>query len=111
MAAMSSNHLKTVTCSTFASRPDVWVRLSQRARRLMTWGVTATHDSANLRPARWLVALRRTRLVLGAAAVAFGALWMLGTIAAAPARAGFPAVRGGARVLSGDTQQRARSLG
>ena len=58
----------------------------------MTRGVTATYDSANLRRARWRVALRRTRLVLVAAAVAFGALWMLGTIAAAPALVGFAAI-------------------
>src|SRR5947207_12902540 len=92
IAAMSPNHHKTIACSTFASRPHVRVRLSQPARRLMTWGVTATHDSANLQPARWLVVLRRTRLVLVAAAVAFGALWMLGTIAAAPALVGFAAI-------------------
>src|SRR5436309_12752753 len=92
IAATSSAHLKTVTCSTSASRPHVRVRLSQLALRLMTWGVTATHDSANLQPARWLVVLRRTRLVLVAAAVAFGALWMLGTIAAAPALVGFAAI-------------------
>src|SRR5262249_60952449 len=87
MRAMSSNHLKTVTCSTFASRLDRGVRLSQPARRLMTWGVTATHDSASLRPSRWIFALRRTRLVLIAAAVALRVLWMLGTISAGAAAA------------------------
>jgi two-component system, OmpR family, phosphate regulon sensor histidine kinase PhoR len=51
--------------------------------------MTATHDSGATRPARWLHGLKRTRLVLAAAAVAFGALWLLGAIAAGPALAGF----------------------
>src|SRR6266436_6442952 len=51
--------------------------------------MTATHDSGATRPARWLHGLKRTRLVLAAAALAFGALWLLGAIAAAPALAGF----------------------
>src|SRR5438445_12352504 len=104
IAAMSPNHHKTIACSTFASRPHVRVRLSQPARSLMTWGVTATHDSANLRHARWRVALRRTRLVLVAAAVAFGALWMLGTIAAAPALVGFAAIAAAALLASVNTE-------
>src|SRR5436853_494057 len=36
----------------------------------MTRGVTATHDSGSLRASRWFPSLRRTRLVLGAAAIA-----------------------------------------
>src|SRR5947209_2885395 len=51
--------------------------------------MTATHDSGATRPARWLDGLKRTRFVLAAAALAFGALWLLGAIAAAPALAGF----------------------
>ena len=51
--------------------------------------MTATHDSGATRPARWLHGLKRTRLVLAAAALAFGALWLFGTIAAGPALAGF----------------------
>src|SRR5215831_10971100 len=51
--------------------------------------MTATHGSGATRPARWLHGLKRTRLVLAAAAVAFGALWLLGAIAAGPALAGF----------------------
>src|SRR5262249_60483856 len=51
--------------------------------------MTATHDSGATRPARWLHGLKRTRLVLAAAAVAFGALWLLGAIAWGPALAGF----------------------
>src|SRR2546422_2068867 len=51
--------------------------------------MTATHDSGATRPARWLHGLKRTRLVLAAAALAFGALWLLGAIAAGPALAGF----------------------
>src|SRR5260221_8617990 len=51
--------------------------------------MTATHDSGPPRPARWLDGLKRTRFVLAAAALAFGALWLLGAIAAAPAPAGF----------------------
>src|SRR6266480_1651225 len=70
----------------------------------MTWGVTATHESAKLRRARWLVPLRRTRLVLVAAAVAFGALWMLGTIAAAPALVGFAAIAAAALLASVNTE-------
>src|SRR5438876_10468247 len=110
IAAMSPNHHKTIACSTFASRPHVRVRLSQPARRLMTWSVTATHDSANLGPARWRVALRRTRLVLVAAAVAFGALWMLGTIAAAPALVGFAAIAAAALLASVNTRGSAGAL-
>src|SRR5215469_4610817 len=49
----------------------------------------ATHDSGATRPARWLDGLKRTRFVLAAAALAFGALWLLGAIHAAPALAGF----------------------
>src|SRR5215470_7236845 len=45
--------------------------------------MTATHDSGATRPARWLHGLKRTRLVLAAAAVALGA------IAWGPALAGF----------------------
>ena len=51
--------------------------------------MTATHDSGATRPARWLDGLKRTRFVLAAAALAFGALWLLGAIHAAPALAGF----------------------
>src|SRR6478672_5362152 len=51
--------------------------------------MTATHDSGATRPARWLDGLKRARFVLAAAALAFGALWLLGAIAAAPALAGF----------------------
>src|SRR5258708_10218038 len=51
--------------------------------------MTATHDSGAPRPARWLDGLKRTRFVLAAAALAFGALWLLGAMAAAPALAGF----------------------
>ena len=51
--------------------------------------MTATHDSGATRPARWLHGLKRTRLVLAAAVLAFGALWLLGAIAAGPALAGF----------------------
>src|SRR5260370_5953666 len=51
--------------------------------------MTGTHDSGAPRPARWLDGLKRTRFVLAAAALAFGALWLLGAIAAAPALAGF----------------------
>src|SRR5260370_8230397 len=47
------------------------------------------HDGGAPRPARWLDGLKRTRFVLAAAALAFGALWLLGAIAAAPALAGF----------------------
>src|SRR5260221_4316361 len=51
--------------------------------------MTATHDAGAARPAPWLDGLKRTRFVLAAAALAFGALWLLGAIAAAPALAGF----------------------
>src|SRR5258707_13245003 len=51
--------------------------------------MTATHDSGATRPARWLDGLKRARFVLAAAALAFGALWLLGAVAAAPALAGF----------------------
>src|SRR5262247_2750808 len=51
--------------------------------------MTATHDSGATRPARWLHGLKRTRFVLAVAALAFGALWLLGAIAAGPALAGF----------------------
>jgi two-component system, OmpR family, phosphate regulon sensor histidine kinase PhoR len=51
--------------------------------------MTATHDSGSVRPSRWLPGLKRARLVLAAAAVAFGALWALDAIAAGPALAGF----------------------
>src|SRR6516164_5821192 len=51
--------------------------------------MTATHDSGATRPARWLDGLKRARFVLAAAALAFGALWLLGAIAAGPALAGF----------------------
>src|SRR5262249_52435403 len=51
--------------------------------------MTATHDSGATRPARWLQGLKRTRFVLAAAVLAFGALWLLGAIAAGPALAGF----------------------
>jgi two-component system phosphate regulon sensor histidine kinase PhoR len=51
--------------------------------------MTATHDSRTAQPSRWLPGLKRARLVLAAAAVAFGALWALGAIAAGPAVAGF----------------------
>src|SRR5262249_27055769 len=101
---MSSNHLKTMTCRTFASRAGGWVRLSQAARSLMTLGVTATHDSASLRPSRWIFALRRTRLLLIAAAVAFGVLWMLGTIAAVPALVGFAAIAAAALIVAVNTE-------
>src|SRR5262249_25641620 len=49
--------------------------------------MTATHDSGATRPARWLHGLKRTRFVLAAAVLAFGALWPLGAIAAGPAAA------------------------
>jgi two-component system, OmpR family, phosphate regulon sensor histidine kinase PhoR len=55
-------------------------------------GVTATHDSGRLGPGRWFAGLKRTRLVLAAAAVAFGTLWALGAIAAGPALGGFALV-------------------
>src|SRR2546430_8666346 len=51
--------------------------------------MSATQDGGATRPARWLDWLKRTRFVLAAAAFAFGALWLLGAIAAAPALAGF----------------------
>src|SRR5258708_19202961 len=51
--------------------------------------MTAPDDGGRPRPARWLDGLKRTRFVLAAAALAFGALWLLGAIAAAPALAGF----------------------
>ena len=51
--------------------------------------MTATHDSGATRPARWLHGLKRTRFVLAATVLAFGALWLLGAIAAGPALAGF----------------------
>src|ERR1700704_748658 len=51
--------------------------------------MTATHDSRTVQPSRWLPGLKRARLALAAAAVAFGALWALGAIAAGPAFAGF----------------------
>jgi len=70
----------------------------------MTWGVTATHDSASLRPSRWIFALRRTRLVLIAAAVALGVLWMLGTIAAVPALVGFAAIAAAALIVAVNTE-------
>jgi two-component system, OmpR family, phosphate regulon sensor histidine kinase PhoR len=76
----------------------------------MTLGVTATHDSASLGPTRWLFALRRTRLVLIAAAIAFGALWMLGTIAAAPALAGFAAIAAVALLAAVNTEAAPASL-
>src|SRR5262249_12939669 len=44
--------------------------------------MTAPHDSGAPRPARWLHGLKRTRFVLAVAALAFGALWLLGAIAA-----------------------------
>src|SRR5262245_15926993 len=93
-----------------ASRAGVWVRLSQPARSLMTLGVTATHDSASLGPTRWLFALRRTRLVLIAAAVAFGVLWMVGMIAAAPALAGFAALAAAALMAAVNTEAAPASL-
>src|SRR5262249_4581147 len=81
-----------------------WGSLSQPARRLMTWGVTATHDSASLRPSRWIFALSRTGLVLVAAAVALGVLWMLGTIAAVPALVGFAAIAAAALIVAVNTE-------
>src|SRR2546430_14398209 len=51
--------------------------------------MSATQDGGATRPARWLDWLKRTRFVLAAAAFAFGALWLLGAIAAGPALAGF----------------------
>ncbi|HYU68954.1 MAG TPA: hypothetical protein VEL09_06440, partial [Burkholderiales bacterium] len=54
--------------------------------------MTATHDSGRLGPGRWFAGLKRTRLVLAAAVLAFGALWALGAIAAGPALAGFALV-------------------
>src|SRR5262249_61022393 len=51
--------------------------------------MSAPQDSGAPRPARWLDGLKRTRFVLAAAALAFGALWLLGAIHAAPALAGF----------------------
>jgi two-component system, OmpR family, phosphate regulon sensor histidine kinase PhoR len=48
--------------------------------------------------------------VLVAAAVAFGALWMLGTIAAAPALAGFAAIAAAALIATVNTQAAPASL-
>ena len=56
--------------------------------------MTATHDSANVGRSRWLYGLKRMRLVLAAAAIAFAGLWALGAIAAGPALASFALIAG-----------------
>src|SRR5262249_2820989 len=66
---------------------------------------TATHDSGATRPARWLHGLKRTRFVLAAAVLAFGALWLLGAIAAGPALAGFAPLAAGGPVATGPARQ------
>jgi two-component system, OmpR family, phosphate regulon sensor histidine kinase PhoR len=56
--------------------------------------MTATHDGESLRPSRWVYGLKRTRLVLAAAAIVFIGLWALGAIAAGAALAGFVLIAG-----------------
>ena len=70
----------------------------------MTRRVTATHDSGRLRASRWLPGLKRTRLVLAAAAVAFAALWALGAIAPATAVAGFALVAAAILIATAKSQ-------
>ena len=60
--------------------------------------MTATHDSVPV--GRWVERLRRVRLVLVAAAIAFAGLWMLDAIAALPALAGFVLVAAAALIAS-----------
>ena len=60
--------------------------------------MTATHDS--VRVGRWVERLRRMRLVLVAAAIAFAGLWMLDAVAALPALAGFVLVAAAALIAS-----------
>src|SRR6476659_1417272 len=60
--------------------------------------MTATHDSVPV--GRWVERLRRMRLVLVAAAIAFAGLWMLDAIAALPALAGFLLVAAAALITS-----------
>ena len=60
--------------------------------------MTATHDSVPV--GRWVERLRRVRLVLVAAAIAFAGLWMLDAIAALPALAGFALVAAAALIAS-----------
>src|SRR5262245_45623937 len=59
--------------------------------------MTASHDSGGIRRGRWLVSLGRMRFLLIVAAVVFAGLWAAGSLAAAPALAGFVLV--GAAVL------------
>ena len=60
--------------------------------------MTATHDSVPV--GRWVERLRRVRLVLVAAAIAFAGLWMVDAIAALPALAGFVLVAAAGLIAS-----------
>jgi two-component system phosphate regulon sensor histidine kinase PhoR len=62
--------------------------------------MTATHDSSEIRSSRWLYGLKRTRPVLGAAAIVFAALWALGAITAAPAVIGFALIAAAALIAT-----------
>jgi two-component system phosphate regulon sensor histidine kinase PhoR len=70
----------------------------------MSRGVTATHDSGSLRASRWFPGLWRIRLLLAAAAVAFGALWALGDIAPGTAVAGFALVAAAILIATANSQ-------
>ncbi len=62
--------------------------------------MTATHDSSEIRSSRWLHGLKRTRHVLGAAAIVFAALWALGAITVAPAVVGFVLIAAAALIAT-----------
>ena len=66
--------------------------------------MTATHDSGSLRASRWFPGLWRIRLLLAAAAVAFGALWGLGDIAPGTAVAGFALVAAAILIATAKSQ-------
>src|SRR5436190_2148400 len=66
--------------------------------------MTATRDSGSIRPSRWLTGVKRARLVLATAAIAFGALWALGAIAAGPALAGFALIAAAVLIASANAE-------
>src|SRR5436305_15152341 len=66
--------------------------------------MTATRDSGSIRPSRWLTGVKRARLVLATAAIAFGALWALCAIAAGPALAGFALIAAAVLIASANAE-------
>ncbi len=66
--------------------------------------MTATHDSRRIRSSRWLHGLKRTRLVLAAAAIVFAGLWVSGAIAAIPALAGFALIAAAVLIATAGTE-------